>query len=119
MAIRKYRVRVGFTYGAHDEHKAGSIVELDESVAKYELDKLELAEVVPTDLDTTSVPEPLSELRPLFTSDEHNSPEPPPPLPVEPTVPEPSPTVPETKTSEPPVAEKKSRSRGSKKSGGD
>lgn len=46
MAIHKYRVRAGFTYGAQDQWKAGSVLELEESVAVYNLDKLELAEIV-------------------------------------------------------------------------
>lgn len=52
MAVRKYRVRLGFTYGAHDEFKEGDIVELEENEAQYELDKLELAEVVQNVPDT-------------------------------------------------------------------
>lgn len=46
MAKRKYRVREGFRYGAHDQFTAGQIVELEEEEAKHDLDKLELAEVV-------------------------------------------------------------------------
>lgn len=46
MAKRKYRVREGFTYGSHDQYKAGDIVELEEAEAKHVMDKLELAEVV-------------------------------------------------------------------------
>lgn len=46
MTVRKYRVREGFTYGANDQHKAGSIVELEEGIARFEMDKLELAEIV-------------------------------------------------------------------------
>jgi hypothetical protein len=45
MAIRKYRVKEGFTYGAHDEHVAGAIIELEENEAIHVMDKLELAEV--------------------------------------------------------------------------
>jgi hypothetical protein len=42
MAKRTYRVREGFTYGANDQHKAGAILELEESDAAHALDKLEL-----------------------------------------------------------------------------
>ena len=46
MAIRKYRVRQGFTYGAFGQWASGTILELEETVAQHSLDKLELAEVV-------------------------------------------------------------------------
>lgn len=47
MTKHLYRVRQGFEYGANGEYKSGAIVELDESDAKYEMDKLELAEAIP------------------------------------------------------------------------
>jgi hypothetical protein len=46
MAKRKYRVREGFTYGPKSEYAAGAIVELDDATAQFEMDKLELAEIV-------------------------------------------------------------------------
>lgn len=46
MAVRKYRVREGFTYGALTQHSPGTILDLDEETAKHSMDKLELAEIV-------------------------------------------------------------------------
>ncbi len=56
MTIHKYRVRVGFTYGPFDEYKSGDIVELDDSTAMHNLDKLELAEILPPPPSTLVVP---------------------------------------------------------------
>jgi len=46
MAVHKYRVREGYTYGAYSQYGPGSIVELDDETAKHVMDKLELAEIV-------------------------------------------------------------------------
>jgi hypothetical protein len=54
MATHKYRVREGFTYGAFSQHKAGTILKLDDSTAALNMDKLELAEILPTPVSPTS-----------------------------------------------------------------
>lgn len=46
MAKYKYRVREGFTYGSKSQYGPGAIVELEESEARHNMDKLELAQVV-------------------------------------------------------------------------
>lgn len=80
MAKRKYRVREGFTYGAHDEHAAGSIVELEEEEAKFVMDKLELAEIVQNvpdsnDLQSQVVPKDSAQMTADSTDSRSNSPE--------------------------------------------
>lgn len=71
MTIHKYRVRDGFTYGPFGEHKAGDIVELDDSTAVHEMDKLELAEVIPPPPSAPVVEEtPLLPPTPTFTTDQ-------------------------------------------------
>jgi hypothetical protein len=57
MTIHKYRVKEGFKYGVNPEYGPGDIVELDDTIAQFEMDKLELAEIVhnvPDTEDTTS-----------------------------------------------------------------
>ncbi len=54
MSLHKYRVKPGYSYGPRDEYTSGMIIVLDDSVAKHEMDKLELAEVViPGSADVT------------------------------------------------------------------
>jgi hypothetical protein len=76
MTVRKYRVREGFSYGAFNQHKAGTIVELEEEVAKYVMDKLELAEIVHN--VPPPVVEPLLPPLPVFTEEEEVTEEVPP-----------------------------------------
>lgn len=66
MTLHKYRVREGFTYGAFAQHKAGAILELDDSVAQHAMDKLELAEV--TQNVVPSEPTPKFPPPPVVTS---------------------------------------------------
>lgn len=66
MTIYKYRVREGYVYGAFGQFKSGDIVELDESTAVHNLDKLELAEI-------PQPPPPLTPVVPPEETDEINS----------------------------------------------
>jgi len=80
MKSHKYRVKVGYKYGAFDQYGPGSIVVLDDETAKHVLDKLELAEIVipgSADADNDDINEVESKTetplvpQQLFTSEEN------------------------------------------------
>lgn len=74
MAVHKYRVREGFTYGAKSEYGPGAIVELDDETAKHNMDKLELAEVV-QNIPAYSTPEESAQMTASKTDSRLNTPE--------------------------------------------